>query len=238
VRLFACLENVNQKKERLYKFVFVALGLWDWLINLAEQLGYIGVFLISFAGAASIIIPIPYTFVIGWLGMNSKMDPLLLTVAGGLGSGIGEISGYILGYYGRSVIGEERQRKMNYMMRIIDRFGSKKRFIAIFLFALTPLPDDLLFIPLGILRYSLFKAFIPCLLGKLLMCSILAYGGRLFREVLQELLGELPVEVDLLTSAITAITLVVILVAMFKIDWEKVFAKYMGGGSEKVEGDS
>ena len=210
----------------------------DYLINYLLQFSYLGVFLLSFIGAVSIIIPIPYTFVILTLGMNPDMNPLLLTVAGGLGSGIGEISGYVLGYYGRSVIGEERQKKMSYMMRILDRLGSKKRALAIFFFALTPLPDDLLFIPLGILRYSLFKAFIPCLLGKLLMCSILAYGGRLYYNILVRFFGERTWETDLLISAITAITLIFILVAMFKIDWEKVFAKYMGGGSEKVESDS
>jgi len=30
--------------------------------------------------------------------------------------------------------------------------------------------------------------------------------------------------------------LIILLYAMFKIDWEKVFRKYMGEGSEEVEG--
>lgn len=205
----------------------------DYLINYLLQFSYVGVFLLSFIGAVSIIIPIPYTFVILTLGMNPDMNPLLLTVAGGLGSGIGELSGYVLGYYGRSVISEERQRKMNYMMKLLNRFGP----VAIFLFALTPLPDDLLFIPLGILRYPLVRAFIPCLLGKLLMCSILAYGGQLYYNVLRLFFGESTWEANLIISTITAVTLILILVAMLKIDWEKVFEKYVREGCEKVESD-
>lgn len=204
----------------------------DWISYLL-QFRYVGVFLLSFVGSVSIIIPIPYTSILLTLGTRPEMDPLFLTIAAGIGSSIGEFSGYILGYYGRSVIKEERRRKMNYMMRVFDRFGP----IAIFLFALTPLPDDLLFIPLGILRYSFIKAFIPSFLGKLLMCSILAYGGRLYYNILVRFFGEKTWQADLLISTITAVTLVVILVAMLKIDWEKIFERYVSRGREEVEGN-
>jgi len=204
-------------------------GLFDWE-NYLLQYSYVGVFAISLIGAMSIIVPIPYTFIILTLGMEG-MNPLLLTVAGGLGSGVGEFSGYILGYYGRSVISEKQQRKMGYMMRVFDRYGP----ITIFLFALTPLPDDLLFIPLGMLRYKFVKAFIPSIIGKTLMCAILAYGGQFFGNILSVIFGESTPEMKLLISIITAIALVFILVAMLKIDWEKVFEKYVG--AERVKKD-
>jgi len=198
------------------------------------QFGYFGVFFISFIGTMSIIVPIPYTLVILWLGMKGTMNPLLLAIAGGSGSAIGEFSGYALGYYGRTIISKKRQRKMNYMVRVLNRYGP----IVIFLFALTPLPDDLLFIPLGILRYSFIKAFIPCFLGKLLMCGILAYGGQLYYDILRSIFGEMTWEIELLTSIITAVALVLILVALFKIDWEKVLKKYVDvGAKENVEGN-
>ena len=116
----------------------------DW-INYLLQFRYLGVFLVSFVGTASIIIPIPYTLVILYLGMNPEWDPLLLTAAGGLGSAIGELSGYVIGYYGRSAISEERQRKMNYMIRIFNRYGP----ITVFLFALTPCPTTSSSFPWG-----------------------------------------------------------------------------------------
>jgi len=196
----------------------------DWISYLL-QFGYLGVFAISVVGAMSIIIPIPYTFVILTLGMEGSLDPLLLTVAGGLGSAVGEFSGYVLGYYGRAVISEKRQRKIDFIVRILEnRYGP----VVIFLFALTPLPDDLLFIPLGVLRYKFVKAFIPCFFGKLLMCAILAYGGKLYYDALSSVFGKGTFEIELLTSVITAITLILIFVAMFKIDWEKVLGKYIG----------
>ena len=207
----------NSRRER------ICLQFWDWM-NYLTQFGYLGVFLISLIGAMSVIVPIPYTLVILALGMEG-MDPLLLAVAGGLGSGVGEFAGYILGFYGRTVVNEEQQRKMNYMMKFFDRYGP----ITIFLFALTPLPDDLLFIPLGILRYKFVKAFIPCFLGKLCMCYILAYGGRLYSDILTKIFGE----GGWAGAVFTTITLILILVAMMKIDWEKVFEKYVAKGVKK-----
>lgn len=205
----------------------------DW-INFLLQFEYFGVFLVSFIGAVSIIVPIPYTFVILWLGMRGTMNPLLLAIAGGIGSAIGEFSGYALGYYGRNIISKKRQRKMNYMVRVLNRYGP----VVIFLFALTPLPDDLLFIPLGIMRYTFIKAFIPCFLGKLLMCGILAFGGQLYYDILRSIFGEMTWEIELLTSIITAVALVLILVALFKVDWEKVLEKYVDvGAKERVEGN-
>ncbi len=207
----------------MYSLVIVAQQLWDWMRNFALEYGYVGVFLISLVGSLSIIIPIPYTLLIYLMG--AVLDPILIAIASGLGSAVGEFSGYALGYYGRAVISEERQRKMDYMVKVFDRYG----FFAIFLFALTPLPDDLLFIPLGIMRYRLIKAFVPSLLGKLLMSFILAYSGHLSIEFIRDLLGE----GGLIGAIVTVILLIVIIVAILKIDWERVFEKYVGEGVEK-----
>jgi len=195
------------------------------LVNALWQLfapyRYFGVFAVSLIGTASLIIPIPYTLLIFSLSTTStEWDPILLTIAGGTGSAIGEMSGYALGYFGRKIVSQERQRKMTYLVKIFDRFGP----LAIFAFALTPLPDDLLFIPLGILRYKFYKAFIPALMGKLLMIFIIAYFGRTAGEVIRLLFGEGGAEI---VMAVTTILLLLILIAMYRIDWEKVFEKYV-----------
>jgi len=117
-------------------------------------------------------------------------------------------------------VSEERRRKMDYMVKLFDRYGP----VAIFFFALTPLPDDLLFIPLGVMRYAFWKAFIPALLGKTLMTFILAYSGQQSIGLIESLFagsGEL-------VTVVTLVLLIVIIVAMIKIDWEKLFEKHVG----------
>ncbi len=196
-------------------------GIWQLLL----QYSYFGVFLISFIGTASIIIPVPYTLIIFSLSLSGQWDPILLTIAGGIGSAIGELTGYALGYFGRRIMSEERQRKMTFLVKLFDRYGP----LTIFVFALTPLPDDLLFIPLGILRYKFYKAFIPALIGKLLMIFLLVNFGALAGDIILLIFGE---SGNLIGMVITTVLLITIIIALYRIDWEKVLQKYVGDTGE------
>jgi len=203
------------------------LSFQDQIIQFLEQLsqlGYVGILAMSFIGAASIIFPIPYTIVVFLIA--SRYDPVLLALFGGAGAALGEFTGYLLGFYGQRILSEERRRKMEALVKLFGRYGP----LAIFVFALTPLPDDLLFIPLGIMRYKLVKAFIPALLGKILMLFILAYFGRISADVILLIFGEGNMLVGM---AITTILLTIVLILLFRIDWEKVLQKYMGNRGEK-----
>lgn len=195
------------------------------LLQLLTQYGYIGIFLISFIGTASIIIPVPYTLVIFTLSLTGQWDPILLTIAGGTGSAIGELTGYALGYFGGRMVSEERQRKMTYLVKLFDRYGP----LAILLFAMTPLPDDVLFIPLGILRYKLYKAFIPALIGKTVMIFLLVNFGKIAGDILILIFGE---GGNLVGMIITTILLIIVIVALYRIDWEKLLKKYVGERGE------
>jgi len=171
------------------QFSNVIQQLFEWLKSLALSYGYFGIFLMSLIGALSIIFPLPYTVIIFTLGGLKTgeawvFEPVWMAVAAGIGSAIGEFSGYLLGFGGRRFIGEKYKKKMDFLMKVFDRFGP----IAIFVFALTPLPDDLLFIPLGVMRYSLVKAFVSALAGKFLMNLIVAYSGRFSIQFIRDIL--------------------------------------------------
>lgn len=217
----ACLQILLQN---------VILQLVEWMQQLAQNYGYFGIFLMSLIGALSIFFPLPYTVVIFWLGATGVFNPFLIAIAAGIGSAVGEFSGYLLGSYGGKALSAERRRKMEFMAKVFDRFGP----ITVFLFALTPLPDDLLFIPLGMLRYSLVKAFIPALVGKMCMNFIVAYGGSVANQFIEQIFGEGSDLITFLLGGFLGIILfVIVMFVMFKIDWEKVFLKYVKEKKEK-----
>jgi len=222
------------------QFTDIIQQLIDWMERLAFQYGYFGIFLISLVGALSIFFPIPYTVVIFTLGGLKVgeawvFEPVWIAVAAGIGSAVGEFSGYLLGFGGRRVIGEKYKKKMEFLMKLFDRFGP----IVIFVFALTPLPDDLLFIPLGVIRYSLVRALIPAVVGKICMNFIVAYSGRFSVQIIRDIFG---VESDwisgLIGMVLALVLLIIVFVVMFKVDWEKRFEKYIAkeeDSDEKLE---
>lgn len=104
-----------------------------------------------------------------------------------------------------------------------------------FLFALTPLPDDLLFIPLGVIRYSIVRVFIPALIGKFCMNLIVAYSGRFSIHIIKNVFG---VESDWITALIgmilAIVLLIIVFIIMFKLDWEKYLEKYLVEKEDKT----
>lgn len=208
--------------ETLDGFVKVLAGgaqigqIAPWLADLIFKYGYLGVFFISLLGSLSIVFPLPYTLTVFMLGLF--LDPKLLALSAGAGSALGETLGYFIGYYGGYLISEERKRKMKPIVKIFERYGA----IAVFIFALTPLPDDLLMIPLGVMRIPFIKVFLPCLAGKIIMCLALAYGGKAMRGLLTEFIGG---EHNIIVPIITLVLLIVIIVTMLKVNWEQIFKR-------------
>ena len=196
----------------------------DWMNSFALQYGYFGIFLISLLGATSVFVPIPSTIVIFTLGASSTFDPLWIAVAAGIGAAIGEFSGYLIGFGGRRIISEKQKTKMDFLTKLFRKFGP----IVIFIFALTPLPDDLLFIPLGVMRYSVIRAFIPALLGKFFSNLIIAYSGRVSLQIIKSIFGVEGEGMSALIGIVLALVLMVIVfIIIFKVDWEKRFGKYV-----------
>ncbi len=111
---------------------------------------------------------------------------------------------------------------------MFERFGVA----AIFLFALTPLPDDLVFIPLGIMRYNPVKAFVSAIVGKFIMYLAIAVGGRFFVDAVEDTIGATNDWVGALVSMVLGIAAFVL---MLKVDWSKYFEKYLNKNKPRTK---
>ncbi|MEM2319409.1 MAG: VTT domain-containing protein [Candidatus Bathyarchaeia archaeon] len=208
----------------------LAEALNQWLQNFS-QYGYLGIFLSSLIGSASIIFPIPYTVILFTLAPLETFNPILMALASSIGSAVGEFSGYLLGLGGRKIISDKKKRKMEFLLKIFGKYSS----LAIFIFALTPLPDDLLFIPLGVMRYKFVRAFVPAFFGKLCMSLIIVYSARFAIGAIKDVFGlESDLTTTLMGMAVAIILLAVILIVMFKLDWERIFEKYFAKKATKI----
>lgn len=194
----------------------------QWLITLLMSYGYVGAFVISFLGNLLIFVPIPYLLLI--FGMGSFLDPLLLGVVGGFGATIAKTVIYMIGAAGRRFLSSERRNKLEYAQPLLGKYGS----LAVFFFALSPLPDDVLYVPMGMMRYNLISFFISCLLGKIILTTIVALPGQLSKTVIQYFAQELPPELRFIGIFLTVLFIVVSIYVTLRLDWEKLFLKYLG----------
>ncbi len=141
--------------------------------------GYGGVFIITLLGAATLFIPGPTmiaTFIVGAL-----LNPILVSLVAGLGSAIGESTGYIAGYASLALITPQEGKNTWYQR--IYRWMSTHPFLTIFLLDAIPnLLGDMAGLIAGRNKYSYFKFLLASFLGKTIRFSISTFLGFDFRH--------------------------------------------------------
>jgi uncharacterized membrane protein YdjX (TVP38/TMEM64 family) len=185
--------------------------------ELITAYGYLGAFVVCIIGNVSIVFPLPFALIVYAFG--SVLNPLLLGVVCGIGSAVGEMSSYIVGRGGRRAIEGRFGSRLEAVEILVEKHGM----LVVFLFALLPLPDDLLLIPLGMMKYSVKKTMVAMLLGKTGMCLFLAYAGAYSVTYLRDLYAS-GGEIGIVAAVIL---LAVIIIVLLKVDWEKVVNKQL-----------
>jgi len=123
-------------------------------------------------------VPTPYSWAVclgyAYIIVNPAL-PLLFGIIAALGCLVGEMGGYLVGRGAAEIISDERAEKLSKYQDYLTRHPKLAPFL-IFLFGLTPLNDDMLTIPLGLIKYSVKKTIIWMWLGKLGMMLLFAYN--------------------------------------------------------------
>ena len=113
---------------------------------------------------------------------------------------------------------------MKPFQKLVKRYGGSAAFVA----AATPIPDDLVYIPLGLAKYNPKRFFVATLSGKIVLFYVIVLishytGLSLLEPVLQGIDDPLPVYIGIIALGI-AMTLVVIL--LLRLNWEKILGKF------------
>ncbi len=149
---------------------FTQFVLWTQAFTL--EWGYLGVFLVSLVGNASITLPVPSFLAVFTAG--SLLNPWIVGLAAGIGAALGELTGYVLGVGSRRVLKSRYEKEIRVAKNIMERYGM---FPIIVLFAATPLPDDIVGILAGVIRYDIRKFLMAAIIGKIIMNLGLAWAG-------------------------------------------------------------
>ncbi len=182
-------------------------------LNLINQYGYIGIFLVSFISNGTFIIPIPYLIVVYSLGASHILNPILIAIASGLGATLGELILYFLSMMGRVILPEKYKNRIDIMKNILGKYGP----LIIFIFAATPLPDDVIYPVLGIMRYNFIKLFLSCFIGKTILSGVVVYAGFYSESFISQFLGG----ESMIPSIIAIVLGIIIAILILKVDWTK-----------------
>jgi len=161
---------------------------WEW-VRAIEAYGYVGAFVISILGGATIIIPVPMLAVVFALGGVLKYTWLVGAVAG-LGETLGALTIYMTGYGGGSAFYYRTHGKIHNayerLMKLMEQRGS----ITLFLLAAVLNP---FFYPAalaaGALRFGVRRYFVITWLGKTIKGMTVAYAGYWGLHGLLRMLG-------------------------------------------------
>jgi uncharacterized membrane protein YdjX (TVP38/TMEM64 family) len=163
------------KKYSKYLGLFVAIAISvlvfifrDRLVDL-KSYGYLGIFLVSILGNATIILPIP-VILTAFIG-GGLFNPLWVGIITSLGAAIGELTGYLMGLGGRAIVADKNIKK-------IEGWMQKYGLWVIFVLAAIPNPlFDLAGIVAGTTKIPVWKYLLIVWLGKLVKFLLIAYLG-------------------------------------------------------------
>jgi len=152
--------------------VGLTLGLYLYRDRVRELqgLGYPGIFLVSLFSSATIILPVPGVLFTSVMG--AVFNPFWVAVAAGTGAALGELSGYLAGFSGQSVV--ERTPAYERIEGWMKKYGQW----AILVLGFIPNPFfDIAGMIAGALKMPIWRFLLFCWIGKIAKMMLFAYGG-------------------------------------------------------------
>lgn len=194
------------------------------LYILKDQSAFIFVFvfafglnLIPFAGPSNLLIA--STAAVGFVNPNPAtlvVIGILIALAAALAKGIH----YMVTFFVSEHLSEKRRQRLDKDAEKVRRWA----FPLLYAAAATPVPDEPIVIPLGLMKYSPVKFFTAYFLGKLTITVAGAFLGNFAGDFLSQWFSP---DASFIVSIIVSVVLtIVITIILLKVDFGKLAEKY------------
>lgn len=130
---------------------------------------------------------------------------------------------YMVTFFVSGRLSQKRQERLHTDAEKVRRWA----FPLLFLVAATPVPDEPVVIPLGLMKYSPVKFLLAYFLGKLSITVAGAFLGSWAGNYVEDWLGLTPDATFVLSIVVSIILTVIITVILLKVDLDKVTQKYL-----------
>lgn len=193
------------------------------LFPFAPEVGYVGLGLVSFFGSLIPFVPIPSFLLLATMSVGEQFDLHILAFLAAITATVAKQIIFYASYGGRRIMTKKTRIRMKPFERLVRRYGGTAAFIA----AATPIPDDLVYIPLGLSKYNPKRFFIATFLGKIILSyTIVLVSHFLGLSILEPYLADLEDATGLYIGMIVfGAALTVIVILLLRLDWARVLGK-------------
>jgi len=190
----------------------------------APEVGYIGLTLVSFFGSLIPFVPLPSFLLLATMSVGDQFDLHMLAIISAVTATAAKVIVFSVSYGGRKIIGEKSRKRMRPFERLVKRYGAGAAFFA----AATPMPDDLIYVPLGLAKYNPKRFFIATLTGKLVLSYAIVFishymGLSLVEPFLEDVEDVSTIYIGI---AIFAAMMTSIVILLLKLDWQRIMGRF------------
>ena len=194
------------------------------LLPFSSESGYLGLALINFFGSLIPFVPLPGFLFLATMSIGNQYNLHILALLSAVTATIAKQIIFYVSYGGRRIINEKTRKKIRPFERLVKRYGAAAAFIA----AATPIPDDLVYVPLGLAKYNPKKFFIATLTGKIVLSYAIVLishylGMSLIQPFLENIDNPTPIYIGIV---IFGVMMTIVIVLLLRLDWQKILGKF------------
>ena len=198
------------------------MDLWD-IFPFAPEVGYIGLALVSFIGSLIPFVPVPSFILLATMSVGEQFDLHILALISAFTATIAKQIIFYASYGGRRMISEKTKKRMRPFQKLVKRYGGAAAFVA----AATPIPDDMVYIPLGLAKYNPKRFFIATLSGKIVLCYIIVLishftGLSILEPILEDIDDPLAIYAGMIVFGAIMTAIVILLL---RLDWARILGR-------------
>jgi membrane protein DedA with SNARE-associated domain len=194
------------------------------LFPFAPEIGYIGLTLVSFFGSLIPFVPLPSFLLLATMSVGDQFDLHVIALISAFTATGAKIIVFSVSYGGRRIIGEKSRKRMRPFERLVKKYGAGAAFFA----AATPMPDDLIYVPLGLAKYNPKRFVIATLAGKIVLSYIIVFvshymGLSLVEPLLENVEDASAIYIGI---AIFAAVMTSTVILLLKLDWQRIMGRF------------
>ncbi len=190
----------------------------------APEVGYIGLTLVSFFGSLIPFVPLPSFLLLATMSVGDQFDLHVIALISAFTATGAKIIVFSVSYGGRRIIGEKSRKRMRPFERLVKKYGAGAAFFA----AATPIPDDLIYVPLGLAKYNPKRFIVATLAGKIVLSYVIVFVSHYFGLSLVEPLLENIEDVSTIYIGIAVFAAIMtsVVILLLKLDWQRIMGRF------------